>query len=160
VNHITLGRNDAMNSFIQRHRDPVIGQLNGWDRLRFRGSKRLLCTLGGMMSYLWQIRVLNKEFKDYAMAATEQLRHATALLAESIGQKVEFLASSSVDKEPKARKIARRRGVEEGLIAIFSATEPCISYHMHRDNCGLPGPSCWTRWRVWPIRWNRRYSLK
>ncbi len=42
-----------MNSFIQRRRDLVIGQLNGWDRLRFRGSKRLLCTVGGMMSYLW-----------------------------------------------------------------------------------------------------------
>ncbi len=122
-----------MNSFIQRHRDLVIGQLNGWDRLRFRGSKRLLCTVGGMMSYLWQIRVLNKDFKDYAMAVTEQLRNATVQVAESIGQKVHYLASSSLDKEHKARSIARQRGVREGLIAIFSATEPCMSYHMHRN---------------------------
>ena len=71
-----------MNSFIQRHRDLVIGQLNGWDRLRFRGSKRLLCTLGGMMSYLWQIQVPNKGFKDYALAMTDQLRRATVQVAE------------------------------------------------------------------------------
>ena len=32
-----------MNSFIQRHRDLVLRRLNGWDRLRFRGSKRPLC---------------------------------------------------------------------------------------------------------------------
>jgi hypothetical protein len=122
-----------MNSFIQRHRDLVIGQLNGWDRLRFRGSKRLLCTLGGMMSYLWQIQVLNKQFKDYAMALTEQLRRATVQVAESIGRKVDYLTSSSVDKEQRARAIARQRRVREGLIAIFSATEPCMSYHLHRN---------------------------
>jgi hypothetical protein len=122
-----------MNSFIQRHQDLVIGQLNGWDRLRFRGSKRLLCTVGGMLSYLWQIRVLNKEFKDYAMAETERLRQATVQVAEDIGQKVHYLSSSSLDKEQKARSIARQRRIHEGLIAIFSATEPCLSYHLHSN---------------------------
>jgi hypothetical protein len=122
-----------MNSFIQRHRDLVIGQLNGWDRLRFRGSKRLLCTLGGMMSYLWQIQVPNKGFKDYALAMTDQLRRATVQVAEDMGEKVHYLASSSVDKEQKARSIARQRGVQAGLIAIFSATEPCMSYQIHRN---------------------------
>lgn len=122
-----------MQSFIRRHRDLVIGQLNGWDRLRFRGSKRLLCTLGGMMSYLWQIQVLNKGFKDYALAMTDQLRRATVQVAEAIDQRVHYLTSSSVDKEQKARSIAHQRGVREGLIAIFSATEPCMSYHIHRN---------------------------
>jgi len=122
-----------MNSFIQRHRDFVIGQLKGWDRLRFRGSKRLLCTVGGMLSYLWQIRVLTKDFKDYAMAMTEQLRQATVQVAADHGDKVHFLASSSIDKEQKARWIAHQRGVREGLIAIFSAIEPCMSYHIHRN---------------------------
>jgi hypothetical protein len=126
-------RSNVVARFIQRHRDLVIGQLNGWDRLRFRGSKRLLCTLGGMLNYLWQMRVLNKEFKDYALALTEQLRQATVRVAEAIGQQVRYLASSSLDKEQEARSIARQRGVSEGLIAIFSATEPCLSYHLHRN---------------------------
>lgn len=122
-----------MNSFIQRHQDLVIGQLNGWDRLRFRGSKRLLCTVGGMLSYLWQIKVLNTQFKDYAMAVTEQLRQATVQVAQADGQEVRYLASSSQDKEDLARSIARQRGSREGLIAIFSAVEPCWSYHLHRN---------------------------
>ena len=29
-----------MSRFIPRHREEVIGRLNGFDRLRFRGSKR------------------------------------------------------------------------------------------------------------------------
>jgi len=74
-----------MNSFIQRHRDVVIGQLNGFDRLRFRGSKRLLCNVGGMLSYLWQIQVLLKDFKDYGMLVTEQLRQATVQVAQAAG---------------------------------------------------------------------------
>ena len=66
-----------MNSFIQRHRDLVIGQLNGFDRLRFRGSKRLLCSVAGMFYYLCRIGVLLKDFTAYSKALTERLRQAT-----------------------------------------------------------------------------------
>jgi len=122
-----------MNGFIQRHRDLVIGMLNGFDRLRFRGSKRLLCSLGGMHNYLWQARVLLKDFKDYAMSMTEQLRQATVKVAEAAGRPLRYLANSSLSKEDLAREIARRDGITEGLIAVFSAVEPCWSYHIHRN---------------------------
>lgn len=122
-----------MQSFIQRHRNLVIGMLNGFDRLRFRGSKRLLCNVGGMYNYLWQVQVLLKDFKDYTMSLTEQLRQATVQLAEAAGRPLRYLASSSLAKEDLARDIARRDGVTEGLIAIFSAVEPCWSYHIHRN---------------------------
>jgi hypothetical protein len=122
-----------MQSFIQRHRDLVIGMLNGFDRLRFRGSKRLLCSVGGMYDYLWQVQVLLKDFKDYAMSLTEQLRQATVQMAEAAGRPLRYLASSSLIKEDLARDLADRDGVTDGLIAIFSAVEPCWSYHIHRN---------------------------
>jgi hypothetical protein len=122
-----------MNSFIQRHREEVIGMLNGFDRLRFRGSKRLWCTVGGMLSYLWQVQVRLKDFRAYALSLTERLRQATVRLAESKGRPLRYLASSSQDKEALARSIGERDGVEEGLIAVFSAVEPCWSYHLHRN---------------------------
>jgi hypothetical protein len=122
-----------MNSFIQRHRELVIGQLNGWDRIRFRGSKRLLCSLGGMIRYLWMIGVLHKQFKDYAMSVTERLRQATVQVAQAHDQPVRFLARSAIDKEELARSMARDRGLREGLIAIFSAIEPCKTYELHRN---------------------------
>jgi len=122
-----------MQSFIQRHGDLVIGMLNGFDRLRFRGSKRLLCNVGGMYSYLWQAHVLLKDFKDYAMSLTEQLRRATVRVAEAAGRPLQYLASSSLVKEDLARDMARRDGITDGLIGIFSAVEPCWSYHIHRN---------------------------
>jgi hypothetical protein len=122
-----------MNSFVQRHSDVVIGQLNGFDRIRLRGSKRLLCNLGGMFSFLWQVQVLLKDFKDYAMSLTDQLRQATVQVARDHDQEVRYLPSSSSSKEDLARAIAMREGIDEGLIAIFSAVEPCWSYHIHRN---------------------------
>lgn len=122
-----------MNQFVQRHRDVVIGQLNGFDRIRFRGSKRLLCNVGGMLSFLWQVQVLLKDFKDYAMSLTDQLRQATVQVARDHDRPLRYLLSSSLDKEQFARDIAARDGVREGLIAVFSAVEPCWSYHLHRN---------------------------
>lgn len=44
--HQTLYRkDDAMKQFIQRHAGQVIGTLGGWDRLRFRGTLRMLANL-------------------------------------------------------------------------------------------------------------------
>jgi hypothetical protein len=40
-----------MNGFIQRHTAAVRGRLNGFDRLRLRGTKRVLASRGGMMSF-------------------------------------------------------------------------------------------------------------
>jgi hypothetical protein len=44
-------------SFLQRFGPLVSGILHGFDRMRFRGSKRLLCTPGGFFNYLQQIKV-------------------------------------------------------------------------------------------------------
>jgi hypothetical protein len=126
-------RNSAMDQFIQRHRASVIGQLNGFDRLRFRGSKRLLCTVGGLFSYLFQIQVMLKSFKDYAVSMTDQLRQATVQVAQAAGQEVHYLTSSSLDKEQFVRGLARRHGRTQGLLAVLSAVEPCISYHLHSN---------------------------
>lgn len=37
-----------MKQFIQRHAGQVIGTLGGWDRLRFRGTLRMLANLTGL----------------------------------------------------------------------------------------------------------------
>jgi hypothetical protein len=41
-------------SFLHRFDSLVIGALSGFDRPRFRGSKRLLDTVGGMLTFLWE----------------------------------------------------------------------------------------------------------
>ena len=57
-----------MEQFLSKHADAVIGTLSGFDRLVFRGTLRLLAHRAGMMSYLWAVRVLLKDFASHAEA--------------------------------------------------------------------------------------------
>jgi hypothetical protein len=122
-----------MLSFVQRHRESVTGVLSGFDRLRFRGTLRILAHVGGMMNYLWHRQVLLKDFKEHALWATERVRQATAAMAERAGRPLHYLASSSIRKEDYVREISATDRVEEGLIAVLSCVEPCRSYEIHRN---------------------------
>src|SRR5215831_2029890 len=122
-----------MNSFIQRHAAAVIGFLNGFDRLRLRGTKRLLAHVGGMLNFLWQAQVLLKDFKCFALEATAALRKATEELVEQAGRPLLYLPSSSTSKEDTARSIAERDGIRQGLVCVLSSVEPCWSYEIYRN---------------------------
>lgn len=119
-----------MNRFIQRHRDVVIGQLNGFDRVRFRGTKRFLATAGGMFNFLFRIQVLLKDFKDYAMAVTEQIRQASVQVAKAADRPIRYLTSSGERKEDIARRIIQRDRLTEGLVCLLTSVEPCHSYRV------------------------------
>src|SRR5262249_44835064 len=129
----SLPRSDAMKRFLQRLTGNVLGSLSGFDRLRFRGTKRLLASVKGMLSYLWQMDLLLKDFKAHALSMTEQIRAATEQAAQAAGRPVQYLPSSSQSKEELARHIAARDGIRAGLIAVFSCVEPCWSYEIHRN---------------------------
>ena len=59
-----------MKTFLQRLAPLVLGVLVGFDRRRFRGSKRQLCYPDGVMSLLSYQSVLLKDFnKPYAKTA-------------------------------------------------------------------------------------------
>jgi hypothetical protein len=45
-------------AFIQRFGAKILGVLHGFDRIRFRGTRRSLADVAGMMSFLWQRQVL------------------------------------------------------------------------------------------------------
>jgi hypothetical protein len=117
-----------MNSFVQRHCSHVIGMLSGFDRLRLRGTLRLLAHAGGMFHFLWRVQVLLKDFKEYVTQATNEVRRATERTAQGAGRPMIYLRSSGEDKEAVARGIARSDRVEQGLICVISCLEPCYSY--------------------------------
>src|ERR1700722_2002360 len=62
-----------MKSFLQRFGSLVLGVLHGFDRLRLRGSKRLLCNPGGVSSFLSQAQVPLKDYQSYAKETTVAL---------------------------------------------------------------------------------------
>ena len=122
-----------MQDFIQKYEPEVTGVLNGWDRLRFRGTLRALAVARGMMNYLHVIGVLLKDFGAWVEQASERVKAACQEEAARQGRPVRYLASSQTRKEDVALEIARADGVTDGLIALLTCVEPCMTYSIRRD---------------------------
>jgi hypothetical protein len=63
-----------MRLFLQRHASSVIGTLSGWDRLRFRGTLRMLANSVGLSRFVSYSGVLLKDFGDYAEGLSRKVR--------------------------------------------------------------------------------------
>ena len=81
-----------MNTFVQRHRDSVIGVLSGFDRVRIRGTMRWLCYPDGLAKHLSKMHVLLKDFKAYAQQLTDRVRQGTEAVAQAAGRPMAYLA--------------------------------------------------------------------
>jgi hypothetical protein len=122
-----------MNKFIQRHASFVVGMLSGFDRLLLRGTLRRIANASGLSSFLSYTGVLLKNFGDHAEKLTGQVREASMAVAEKAGRPAIYLENPSVRKEDMAREIARRDGIDNGLICVLRAVEPCYSFDIHRN---------------------------
>jgi hypothetical protein len=119
-----------MKTFIQRFGSTILGVLHGFDRIRFRGTRRFLANVAGMMNFLWQRQVLLKDFKSYAANLTTQVRQAAEEVAVQQGRPIQYLHNSVMDKEAWARDVAQRDGIQHGLIGVLKAVECCWSYEV------------------------------
>jgi hypothetical protein len=122
-----------MERFVTRHGDRITGTLAGFDRLRFRGTLRSISYLKGMEQFLSAHSVLLKDFGRFAQGLSDRLKGHAAAVAIAAGRPVEYLASSQVSKEDRARAIAARDGIREGLICVLSCVEPCRSFTVRKD---------------------------
>ena len=122
-----------MQQFVAKHAERVIGTLSGFDRLVFRGTMRALSNRSGLMSYLWAVQVRLMDFAEHVLKLTEQVKDASLSLARQIGRPVQYLTSAASNKEDIARRIAARDHIEQGLICVLTAVEPCWSFEIVRD---------------------------
>lgn len=122
-----------MKQFIEKHAANITGTLSGLDRVRFRGTLRWLANVGGMIGFLNTIHVLLKDFKGYAQGVTSGIRQTTAAIAEETGRRKEYLYSSGIRKEQRAREIAEQDNIKSGLVCVLDCVEPCWSYHIDKN---------------------------
>lgn len=122
-----------MEKFIQKYDDKINGVLNGFDRLVFRGGLRFLSYTAGMMSFLYAIGVLLKDFGEYAERTTKRLKESSLEAASRLDRTIKYLPSSKTKKLPLAKEIAKTDGITDGLICVLSCVEPCISFKVFRD---------------------------
>ena len=65
-----------MDRFTAKYADRLAGVLSGFDRLVLRGTLRRLSYVQGLKDYLWERKVLLKEFGAHAQAVTERVKEA------------------------------------------------------------------------------------
>jgi len=122
-----------MLEFIRQHAHSVTGVINGFDRLRFRGTIRRLASVAGLGSFLSYCHVLLKDAGAWMNAHSDQVKKASLAVAEHVGRPVQYVNDNSLRKEDLARQIAERDGIEEGLVCVLTAVEPCWSFDIYRN---------------------------
>jgi hypothetical protein len=130
---VTTTASDAPSPFVTQHASDVIGVLSGFDRLRLMATLRPLYQPSLMGRYLIRAGVLLKDFGAFAAGWTERVRGAAHQLAEQTGRPLTYLHGGAQRKELLARDRAHRDGLAQGLIGIWSAVEPCLTYFVRRD---------------------------
>ncbi len=122
-----------MQSFLQAHASSVTGSLSGWDRMRFRGTLRMLAGRVGLDRFLRYSGILLKNFGDHAEQLSRRVRGRSLELAERDGRPLQHLTSPQVRKEEVARAHLAQSPVKQGLICTLTAVEPCWSFNVVSD---------------------------
>jgi hypothetical protein len=133
---------NVTSAFVAQHQTDVMGVLSGFDRLRLRGTLRTLYNPKVLMRYLVLCEVLLKGFRNYALDLTGRLLNKAQQMAEQANRPWEYLPSTKICKEDRARQIARRDGVDQGLIAILRCVEPCQTYEVRGSRLVLKDAKC------------------
>ena len=120
-------------SFYTKFGQYVTAVLSGFDRVRFRATLRVLYQPSMMDRYLGYCGVKLKDFKTFAESTTAKVKAAAYRAAAFAGRPLEYLGNPGIAKDELAREVVQRDKIKEGLIAIFSAVEPCLSYSVRGD---------------------------
>ena len=122
-----------MIEFIRQHADSVIGVLNGFDRLQFRGTWLLGANASGLGRFFQYLGILLKDAGQWMNDRTEQVKKASLAVADGLGRPVIYVNDPTLRKEEMARQVAEREGVKEGLVCVLTAVEPCNSFDIQRN---------------------------
>ena len=128
-NVFTKRERRRMKKLVARFGKAVKGVLSGFDRIVFKGTILPLAHEDGAMSFLGARGVLNRDYKKWMLAQTEELVTSVERYArEQCGRSITPLSTWRHDKEQLARKRQEQTGIDTGLIGAWSCLEGCWSY--------------------------------
>src|SRR5580658_5869721 len=115
-----------MTTFESVHDSRIAGKLVAFDRLIFKGHLNAWMPNGAFARFLFLQGVLLTSFKAYVTRMTGEVKAHAMAFAQRAGRPYEYLAgaytaSRGRSKEERAREIAARDGIREGLITVFAA---------------------------------------
>jgi hypothetical protein len=124
-----------MNEFIKKHESMIVGLLSGFDRVRFRGTIRMLAAVPGIVAWMGDRTGSGRltGFKSFALDLTERLKASVEQVAALAGRTIKYLASSALSKEDLVQELLAREKITQGLVCVLSCVEPCRSFDIHKD---------------------------
>lgn len=141
------------NLIVARNASRVIGVLEGWDRLVFRGCCPLFLFVDGMLKWLLHMGIRLTEFSQWALATSEAMKRACLAEAERRRRPIRYLGVSGIRKDELARDILRENPVSEGLVCVLTCLEPCDTYRIRGNRgSGRNGVQVWINGREWLAR--------
>lgn len=124
-----------MKEFIHKYEDRIHGVLSCFDRMLFRGYLPIMS--GWAMAQFLNLLELNcSNLKPFLVQNAERVKKHAIAVAQKHKRPFEYLASN-IRKEDKARQLAERDGIRDGLVCIFSHLEPCRTFSF-RFTTGRP----------------------
>ena len=122
-----------MQTLLNLHQNKILGQMTMFDRMIFRGHLTGFYPDGVFQRFLSSQGVLLKDFKGYVQTMSGILKQHAQKIAADAGREYIYLNAPSTkatgkSKEDRAREIACREGISEGLICVFAVLEPCMSF--------------------------------
>ena len=133
-------------SFIDRFGEKIMGVINGFDRIVFKGIFQPLMHAGGVYSLLSRNGCKNTEFKEWMDAQTKRIeRSAERFSREHCGEKVQYLRTWRERKEELAHEKQKKRGIESGVIGVWSCLESGMTYQAtYVEGASRPAlKKCW-----------------
>jgi hypothetical protein len=122
-----------MHEFIAKYGEKMHAVISGFDRLVFRGTLRAIRYAEGMKAYLIRKGVWVGDFAQHVQVVSERLKERSLAEARKLGRTVLYLASSQIDKDAVARRIAAEQKITSGPVCVLTCVEPCRSFEVYRN---------------------------
>ena len=123
-----------MDTLLHRFGEKIKGVVQGFDRIVFKGIISPIMHSAGMESFLVSRRVMNKDFKSYAMAQSQAIVESAERIAqEQSGCGITYIPSANARKETLAHCRQNETGIKEGLIGVWSCVESCSTFRSAYD---------------------------
>lgn len=120
-----------MDDLIKALGDRVVGVISGLDRIVFQGMVQPLMYAEGAMKFFSSRGILYKDARDWVLEQTQRLVGAVEAFSQREGGgSIEYLESSRIRKEELARSRQADKGIDRGLVGVWSCVEAGSSYRL------------------------------
>jgi hypothetical protein len=132
-----------MQQFIAKYEKDIQGVMSGFDRVLFRGSLRRLTHSLGMKWYLAENNILCKKYEDHVKDISQKIKKAALEPFQRQKLLVKHVYGRD-DKEQIARAFAAEKGIAEGDVCAFSATEMAPTFQHYKTDMVIRPRPCLT----------------